>query len=56
MDRGKKNPISAVIILCKQVSYCVSNALNISDMPSTLGIYASIIAYCEFGGVSFEDF
>ena len=39
-----------------QASYCVSNALNISDMPTTLVIYISIITPCEFGDVSSEDF
>jgi len=39
-----------------QVSYRVSNALNISDMPTTLGIYIFIILVCEFRDVSSEDF
>ena len=56
MNQGKKNPISALIILCKQMSYRVSNALNISDMPTTLGIYISIIIVSEFRNVSYEDF
>ena len=56
MDRWKKNPISTLITLCKQVSYCVSNALNISDMRTTLSIYISIITVCEFRDVSSEDF
>jgi len=56
MDPEKKNPISALITLCKQVSYHVSIALNISDMPTTLGICISIITACEFRDVSSEDF
>ena len=56
MDREKKNPIFIVIALCKQVSYRVSNALNISDMLTTLGIYISINTTCEFVNVSSEEF
>ena len=56
MDRGKENPISALIILCQQVNYRVSNALNISDMPTTPGIHISVITDYEFRDVSFEDF
>ena len=56
MGRGTKNSIFALITLYKQVNYRVSNALNISDMPTTLGIYISIITVCEFRDVSFEDF
>jgi len=56
VDQGKKNPISALITLCKQVSYRVNNALNISYMPTTLIIYVSIITVCEFRDVSSEDF
>jgi len=52
----EENPISALITLWNQVSYRVSDALNISDMPTTLGIYISIIIVCEFRDVSFEDF
>jgi len=55
MDPGKKNPISALITLCKQVSYRVSNALSISDMPNTFSIYISIITVCKFIDVSSED-
>ena len=54
MDRGKKNSISTLIGLCKQVSYRVSNALNINDMVTTLSIYISVTAVCEF--FSYEDF
>ena len=54
-DRGTKNPIFALIAPCKQVSYRASNALNINDMPTTLGIYISIITICEFKDVSSED-
>jgi len=56
MNREKKNPIFALITLCKQVNYRVSNALDISDMPTTLGMYISIIIVCEFRDVSSEDF
>jgi len=56
MDRGKKNPISALITLRKQVSYRVNNALNISDTPTILNIYLSIIIVREFRDVSSEDF
>ena len=56
MEQWKKNPIFAVIPLCKQISYRVSNALNISDMSTILGIYISIITICEFRDVSYEDF
>jgi len=38
------------------VSYRVSNTLNISDMPTTLGIYKPIITACEFKDVLSEDF
>ena len=41
VDGGNKNPISTLITLCNKVSYRVSNALNISDMPTILGIYIS---------------
>jgi len=56
MDREKKNPIFALITLCKYVSYRVSNALNISDTPITLGIYISIIIVCEFRDIPYEDY
>jgi len=56
MDQGKKNPISALITLCKQVNYRFSNVLTIGDMPTTLGIYISIISLCEFRDVLSEDF
>jgi len=56
MERGKKRPIFTLITLCKQGSYHVSNALNITDMPTTLNIYISIITICEFRDVSYEDF
>jgi len=38
------------------VSYRVSNVLNISDMPTILGINISVITVCEFRDVSSEDF
>ena len=56
MDQEKKNPISTLIILCKQMSYCVSNASNISDMLTTLCIYLSAVTICELRDVSSEDF
>ena len=56
MDRGKRNPIFTLITLCKQVSYRVNNALSISNMPTTLDIYLSIITVSEFKDVSSEDF
>ena len=36
--------------------HCVRNAMNIGDMPSTLGICIPIIVVCEVRDVSYEDF
>ena len=49
MDRGKKNPISALTTLCKQVSYYVS------VMSTTLSISISILIVGGFRDVSSED-
>jgi len=38
------------------MSYYVSNALNISDIPITLDMYLSIIIVYEIRDVSTEDF
>ena len=54
--REKKNPIFSLITLCKQMSYHVSNALNISDMSTTLGICISIITFYEFRDVLLRTF
>ena len=54
MDRWKKNPISTLITLYKQVNCRFNKGLNIGDMPTTLGIYISIIS--EFRDVSSENF
>ena len=57
MGRGKKSPIyPPLITLCKQVNYHISNALNISDLSTTLGISISIFTVGGFGDVSSEDF
>lgn len=56
MDWEKKNPISALIPLCKQVNYHVSNALNISDLSTTLGISISIFPVGGVRDVSYEDY
>jgi len=48
--------MSTLITLCKQVSYHVSNALDISDLPTTLSIYISIITVCESRDVLSEDY
>ena len=51
-----KNPISALILLCKQVNYHVSNVLNISDLSTTLGISISIFPVGGVRDVSSEDY
>ena len=56
MDWEKKNPISALIPLCKQVNYHVSNVLNISDLSTTLGISISIFPVGGVRDVSSEDY
>jgi len=50
MDRGKKNPISALTTLCKQVSYYVS------VMSTTLSISISILIVGGFRDVPSEDY
>jgi len=64
--KGRKALFISPITLCKQVNYHVSNALNISDLSTTLGISISIftilgisISIFIVGGfrdVSSEDF
>ena len=53
---GRKALFIPPITLCKQVNYHVSNALNISDLSTALGIFISIFIAGGFRDASSEDF